>query len=69
MRLDFPTFDLPMKAYSGLLSFGHRETVGEEMVNSDFFIIIFLQMSGLILNFVTFDAWKSDVDDSFVRAK
>ena len=40
MRLDLPTFDLPIKAYSGLLSSGHLETVGADIVNSEFLIII-----------------------------
>jgi hypothetical protein len=42
IRLDFPTLDLPIKAYSGLLSFGHLLTVGADIVNSDFLIIMFL---------------------------
>lgn len=40
MRLDLPTFDLPMNAYSGFVSFGHIETIGELSVNSAFFISI-----------------------------
>ena len=42
IRLDLPTFDLPMKAYSGLLSFGHIDSIGALRVNSAFFISIFL---------------------------
>jgi hypothetical protein len=42
MRLDLPTFDLPIKAYSYLLSVGHLLTVGEETTNSDFFISMFV---------------------------
>ena len=42
IRLDFPTFDLPMKAYSGLLSLGHIDSMGALRVNSAFFISIFL---------------------------
>ena len=34
MRLDLPTFDLPMKAYSGFVSLGHIDTIGAESVNS-----------------------------------
>ena len=40
IRLDLPTFDLPMKAYSGLVSAGHIDTVGALRVNSAFFISI-----------------------------
>ena len=40
IRLDLPTFDRPMKAYSGLLSAGHIDTIGALRVNSAFFISI-----------------------------
>ena len=40
MRLDFPTFDLPIKAYSGLLSCGHIDSLGALNVNSAFLISI-----------------------------
>ena len=36
MRLDLPTFERPMNANSGLVSFGHWLTVAEDIVNSDF---------------------------------
>lgn len=42
MRLDFPTLDRPIKAYSGLLSLGHLLTVGELMQNSDFLMSMIL---------------------------
>ena len=42
IRLDFPTFERPIKAYSTLPSFGHLDTVGELMVYSDLVISIFL---------------------------
>ena len=38
MRLDLPTFDLPMNANSGLVSLGHSPTLGAEIEYSDFFI-------------------------------
>lgn len=41
IRLDLPTLERPMKAYSGLVSTGHFVMVGDEMVNSDFVIFIF----------------------------
>ena len=41
MRLDFPTFDLPIKAYSGFVSLGHIDTIGALRVNSAFFISIY----------------------------
>src|SRR5574344_2279316 len=40
IRLDLPTFDLPIKAYSGLVSAGHIDTFGALIVNSAFFISI-----------------------------
>ena len=40
IRLDLPTFDLPMNAYSGLLSFGHIDSIGALRVNSAFLISI-----------------------------
>ena len=46
IRLDLPTFDLPMKAYSGLLSAGHIDTMGALSVNSAFLISIFLIILG-----------------------
>src|SRR5574344_832512 len=53
IRLDLPTFDLPMKAYSGLLSAGHIDTVGALRVNSAFFISIVLKFFNF-LNFFNF---------------
>jgi len=41
IKLDFPTFDRPINAYSAFVSSGHFVTFGDEIVNSDFFIIIF----------------------------
>ena len=40
IRLDFPTLDRPIKAYSLFVSAGHLEIVGAEITNSDFFISI-----------------------------
>jgi hypothetical protein len=40
IRLDLPTFERPMKAYSGFLSGGHIETVGALIVNSAVLISI-----------------------------
>lgn len=40
MRLDFPTLERPMNAYSGFVSFGHMLTRGALSVNSDVLIII-----------------------------
>ena len=40
IKLDFPTFDRPINAYSAFVSSGHFVTFGDEIVNSDFFIII-----------------------------
>jgi hypothetical protein len=40
MRLDLPTFDRPINAYSGLVSLGHIDTIGALSVNSAFFISI-----------------------------
>ena len=34
MRLDLPTFERPMKAYSAFVSLGHMLTIGEEMEKS-----------------------------------
>ena len=43
MRLDFPTFERPMKAYSGFVSCGHIDTIGALSVNSAVLIsMIFL---------------------------
>ena len=38
MRLDLPTLLRPIKAYSGFVSLGHMETMGDERVNSAVFI-------------------------------
>ena len=40
IRLDFPTFERPMNAYSILLSFGHIDSRGALKVNSAVFISI-----------------------------
>ena len=40
MRLDLPTFDRPMKAYSALSSFGHMLTKGADSTKADFLISI-----------------------------
>ena len=40
MRLDLPTFERPMKAYSGRKSFGHNSIVGLLSVNSEVLISI-----------------------------
>ena len=44
IRLDFPTFDRPMKAYSGRLSLGHMDSRGEDRVNSELLISISLRV-------------------------
>ena len=44
MRLDLPTFERPMKAYSALLSLGHWLMLADDMENSDFFIIMILAL-------------------------
>jgi len=38
IRLDLPTLDLPMKAYSGFVSLGHMLTIGALKLNSALFI-------------------------------
>ena len=38
IRLDFPTFDLPMKAYSGFLGGGQRSIVGLLVIKLAFLI-------------------------------
>jgi hypothetical protein len=40
MRLDLPTLERPMKAYSGFVSSGHMLTIGALRVNSAVFISI-----------------------------
>ena len=40
MRLDFPTLDRPINAYSGFVSLGHIDTIGALSVNSAFLISI-----------------------------
>ena len=40
IRLDFPTFDRPINAYSGFVSFGHIDTIGADSENSACFISI-----------------------------
>ena len=40
IKEDFPTFDLPIKAYSGRFSFGHLKTSVLLMTNSADFIFI-----------------------------
>ena len=40
MRLDLPTFDRPINAYSGFVSCGHIDTIGADNVNSAFLISI-----------------------------
>ena len=40
IRLDFPTLERPMKAYSGFVSLGHIVTLGDDRVNSAVFISI-----------------------------
>lgn len=34
IRLDLPTLERPMKAYSGFVSFGHIDTIGADSENS-----------------------------------
>ena len=51
IRLDLPTLERPMKAYSGLVSFGHMLTVGLEMEYSEFLIsILFLFFAAKVQN-------------------
>ena len=40
IRLDLPTFERPMNAYSGFVSLGHNDTLGADNENSAFFISI-----------------------------
>ena len=40
IRLDLPTFDRPMNAYSFFVSLGHLAIEGEDMLNSEVFIIM-----------------------------
>ena len=46
MRLDLPTFERPMKAYSGFVSLGHIDTMGAESVNSACLISIHFLFGG-----------------------
>ena len=46
IRLDLPTFERPINAYSGFVSFGHIDTIGALSVNSAFFISIIYQYLG-----------------------
>lgn len=43
IRLDFPTFERPMNAYSIRLSLGHLSNVGDDMKNLAFLISILLR--------------------------
>jgi hypothetical protein len=38
IRLDLPTFERPMKAYSAFTSFGHMLSVGDDKANAALFI-------------------------------
>lgn len=40
IRLDLPTFDRPMNAYSFFVSLGHLAIEGEDMLNSEVLIIM-----------------------------
>ena len=42
MRLDLPTLERPIKAYSAFESSGHLANDGEDIVNSEFLIIILM---------------------------
>ena len=44
IRLDFPTFERPMKAYSGISVFGHISALGLLVLNSAVFIIIVISV-------------------------
>ena len=46
IRLDFPTFDLPIKANSGLSPVGHWLTVDELIIYSELLIFILLLLYG-----------------------
>lgn len=69
IRLDFPTFERPIKAYSGFVSLGHIDSRGALNVNSAFLISItfsffgdkvtkkiqnYLEVSEIILTFASF---------------
>ena len=57
IRLDFPTFERPMNAYSGFVSLGHMETLGAESVNSAVLISIRLKTKeGATRHFPVLDA-------------
>ena len=43
IRLDLPTFERPIKAYSGFVSLGHIDTIGAESKNSACLISIRLR--------------------------
>ena len=40
IRLDLPTFERPMNAYSFFVSLGHFAIVGDDRLNSEVFIIM-----------------------------
>ncbi len=40
IRLDLPTLERPINAYSAFVSSGHFDKLGDDIVNSDFLIII-----------------------------
>ena len=46
IRLDFPTFERPIKAYSGFVSLGHIDSRGALNVNSAFLISIIISIFG-----------------------
>ena len=46
IRLDFPTFERPIKAYSGFVSLGHIDSRGALNVNSAFLISITFSFFG-----------------------
>lgn len=44
IKLDLPTLDLPINAYSGLVSLGHIDSRGDDSVNSAVLISIFFEI-------------------------
>jgi hypothetical protein len=51
MRLDLPTFERPINAYSGFVSFGHIDTIGALSVNSAFLISITINLAAKLVIF------------------
>ena len=56
IKLDLPTLDRPMKAYSGFVSFGHMDTIGADNEKSACLISITISFLGCKSNK---KIWKS----------